>query len=148
MDASVVVDASVWVSWLITQDANHNISRLWMERYIKTGGLLVAPALALIEISAAISRQTGQIAQAKEVAKDLSSVRTMRFVPLDSVLIRVAVDVAADLKLRAGDTTYVAVAYQLKIPLVSWDKEQLQRAGRLTRTYTPSTYPFELSEQP
>jgi predicted nucleic acid-binding protein len=147
MDASVVVDASVWVSWLITQDANHDTSRLWMDRYITAGGLLVAPALALIEVAAAISRQTGQIAQAKQVARDLSSVRAMRFVPLDSVLVWAAVDVAADLKLRAGDTTYVAVAGQLNIPLVSWDKEQLQRAGSLTRTYTPSTYPFELPGQ-
>lgn len=143
MDASVVVDASVWVSWLITQDANHVTSRLWMERYITIGGLLVAPALVLIEVAAAISRQTGQIGRAKEVAKNLSSVRAMRFVPLDSMLVWAAVDVAADLKLRAGDTTYVAVARQLNIPLVSWDKEQLWRAGSLTRTYMPSDYPFK-----
>jgi predicted nucleic acid-binding protein len=143
MDASVVVDASVWVSWLITQDANHVASRLWMERYITIGGLLVAPALVLIEVAAAISKQTGQIGRAKEVAKNLSSVRAMRFVPLDSMLVWAAIDVAADLKLRAGDTTYVAVARQLNIPLVSWDKEQLWRAGSLTRTYMPSDYPFK-----
>ena len=68
--------------------------------------------------------------------------------PLDSVLVRSAVDIASDLQLRAGDATYVAVAYKLKIPLVSWDKEQLQRGGNLIATYTPGTYPFELPGQP
>jgi predicted nucleic acid-binding protein len=56
MDAHVVVDASVWVSWLQPFDANHDASRFWVERYIAEGGLLVAPALVLVEVAAAISR--------------------------------------------------------------------------------------------
>jgi|GraSoi2013_100cm_1033763.scaffolds.fasta_scaffold05057_4 predicted nucleic acid-binding protein len=148
MDASVVADASVWVSWLITHDANHDATRLWMNRYISAGGLLVAPALVLIEVASAISRQTRQVAQAKRVAKDLSSLRTIRIVSLDTVLVWAAVKVAADLKLRAGDATYVAVAQQLKVPLVSWDKEQLQQGRNLIITYTPTTYTFEQPDHP
>ena len=63
--------------------------------------------------------------------------------PLDDTLVWAAVEVAADLKLRTGDATYVAVAHQLNIPLVSWDKEQLQRAGSLVSTYTPDNYTFQ-----
>ena len=44
MDTTVVVDASVWVSWLIAYDVNHNASLLWIERYIAAGGFLVAPS--------------------------------------------------------------------------------------------------------
>src|SRR5258708_32363367 len=117
MDGSVVVDGSVWVSWLITQDANHVASRLWMERYITIGGLLIAPALVLIEDAAAISRQTGQIGRAKEEAKNLSSVRAMRLVPLDSMLVWAAIDVDADLKLGSGETTYVSGARNFDIRL-------------------------------
>jgi predicted nucleic acid-binding protein len=113
-----------------------------MERYTAEGGLLVAPALLQIEVAAAIARQTGQPVLAKAAIAFLNSLRVMRFVPLDTVLVSAAVNVAADLQLRAGDASYVAVANQLSIPLVSWDKEQVERASRLVATYTPGSYTF------
>src|SRR5437588_6049695 len=140
MDTTVVVDASVWVSRLIDHDVNHDASLLWIERYIAEGGFLVAPALILVEVAAAISRQMGEIDLAKETARNLDSASEMHIVPLDNALVQAAVEVAADLQLRAGDAIYVAVAQQLNIPLVSWDREQLDRAGSLITTYTPSTY--------
>ena len=148
MDVMVVMDASIWVSQLRPQDANHNASRLWMDRYTAAGGLLVVPIFLLIEVAAAISRRTGEPTLAEKAIEDLNSIDAIQFVPLDSVLVQAAVNIATDLQLRAGDAIYVAVAQQLNLPLVSWDKEQLQRAGNILATYTPSTYPFELSEQP
>lgn len=142
MNAMVVVDASVWVSWLRLPDVNHNASHLWIEHYITKGGMLVAPTLLAIEVAAAISRQTGQIVQAKEAVKSLYSLNAMCVISIDLTLVQTAVDIAADLQLRAGDVTYVAVAHQLGISLVSWDKEQLERSSRLITTYTPDTYTF------
>ncbi len=148
MDGSVVIDASVLVSWIVSSDINHNDSFSWMKQYRTIGGLLVVPAFAMIEVAAAVARQSKQPALAKATIKDLYSISVLRIVPLDSVLVQSAVEIASDLQLRAGDATYVAVAYKLKIPLVSWDKEQLQRGGNLIATYTPSTYHFELPEEP
>ena len=142
MDAAVVVDASVWVSGFISKDINHNASRLWIERYIAEAGLLIAPAFLLVEVAAAVSRQAGQPALGREAIKTLYYVSAIRFMPLDSAFVWAAVEVAADLQLRAGDATYVAVARQLNIPLVSWDREQLQKAGNLTTTFTPGNYVF------
>jgi predicted nucleic acid-binding protein len=142
MNISVVIDASVLVSWIVSLDANHDASYHWMKRYRAIKGLLVTPSFAIIEVAAAIARQSGQSALAKAAIKDMYSVSTLRIVPLDSILVRSAVDIASDLQLRAGDAPYVAVANKLKIPLVSWDKEQLQRGRDLLTTYTPSTYPF------
>jgi predicted nucleic acid-binding protein len=68
---------------------------------------------------------------------------TVHLVPIDTVLIQAAVEVATDLQLRAGDAIYVALAHQLNIPLVSWDREQLQRAESLVSTYTPDNYTFQ-----
>ena len=148
MDVMVVTDASIWVSHLRPQDANHDASRLWIERYTAAGGLLLAPIFLLIEVAAAISRRTAEPALAKKAIEDLNSTDAIQFVPLDSVLTQAAVNIATDLQLRAGDAIYVAVAQQLNLPLLSWDKEQLERAGNLLTTYTPSTYPFEKPDQP
>ena len=71
----------------------------------------------------------------------------MQFVPMDSALVQAAIDAATNLQLRAGDAIYVALAHQMNIPLVSWDKEQLQRAGRLITTYTPENYVFPGDEE-
>ncbi len=138
----VVVDASVWVSWLRPQDANHNGSLTWIQDYRSTEGLIIAPLLLLVEVTSAIARQTKDPALTKEIISNLVEVSVMRLVPMDFALIRTAVNIANELQLRAGDATYVAVAHQLSIPLISWDKEQLQKASRIIQTYTPDTYPF------
>lgn len=142
MDVAVVVDASVWVSRFVSWDVNQSTSHVWIERYATAGGLLIAPAFFLVEVAAAISRRTGDPALARGVIKDIYYFSAMRILSLDSALVWSAVEMAVDLHLRAGDTTYVALARRLNIPLVSWDKEQLQRPGNLITTYTPSSYTF------
>ncbi len=142
MDASVVVDASVWVSWFVAWDVNYNASRQWMERYVTQGGQLVAPAFLLVEAAAAISRRTREPAMARGAVRELYYVPAIRFQSPNSTLFWGEVEIAADLHLRAGDAAYIALARQLNIPLVSWDREQLQKAANLTAAYTPSNYPF------
>ncbi len=143
MDAAVVVDASVWVSRFISWDVNQSDSHVWIERYATAGGLLIAPTFLLIEVAAAISRRMGDPTLAREVIRNIYYFSPMRILSLDSTLVWTAVEMAADLHLCAGDTTYVALARRLGIPLVSWDKEQLQRPGNLIATYTPSDYTLE-----
>lgn len=142
MSNAVVVDASVWVSWLSRHDANHHASYRWMERYTTTKGILIAPTILLVEVAAAMSRSTGQKVIAKEAIKSLTSMGEMHLVPLDFSMIQTAADGATELQLRAGDATYVAVAYEHGVSLISWDREQLERGKRIITTYSPITYPF------
>jgi|SRR5260370_32647593 len=135
-DLSVVVDASVWVSWLRPSETNHMSSSIWMEQFITRNGLLVSPAMLLIEVAASISRLTGQTLHAKEAITRLNSISRIQISPMDSSLVQIAIDAATDLQLRAGDAIYVALAHQLNIPLVSWDKEQLLKASTIVTTYT------------
>jgi predicted nucleic acid-binding protein len=142
MDAAVVVDASVWASGLIDRDVNNTTSRLWLRRCITEGGIIMAPTFLLIELAAAISRQAGQPIAGLSAVKDVFYIRATHFQSPNPPLFWEAVELAAGLSLRAGDAIYVALARQLNIPLVSWDREQLQRASSLIATYTPDNYPF------
>ena len=142
MNTKVVVDASVWVSRLMPQEVNHNVSSLWTDRFTTLGGMLVAPVFLLIEVAASVSRQSRQPELSKQSVTDLQTDEAMSFVPLDSALVQTAIELASTLQLRAGDAIYVALAHQMNIPLVSWDKERLQRASRLIATYTPENYVF------
>ena len=142
MDVALVVDASVWVSAFLPQDVNHHPSHLWLERYLAEGGIILAPPLLMIEIGAAITRRTENRNIARNAIRSLYLSNAIRFMALDDRLIWAAVDIAIDLPLRSGDATYVALARQRNIPLVSWDREQLQRSAHLITTSTPLNYVF------
>ena len=109
----MVVDASVWVSRLVPQDAHHAISRQWLEQYIADGGLVVAPVLLLAEISGAIARRTGEPDLARRALEGILRVPNLRLVSTDPRMGKSAARLAADLRLRGADAMYVAVAHHL-----------------------------------
>jgi predicted nucleic acid-binding protein len=57
-------------------------------------------------------------------------------VPVDHGLADAAAALAARLRLRGADATYVAVASRLGVPLVTWDDKQRQRAASLVTIHT------------
>ncbi len=67
---------------------------------------------------------------------------TVSIVQMDATLFDEAIKTASSQRLRATDSIYVALAHQLGVPLVSWDKEQLQRSSSMIEAYTPDSYPF------
>jgi len=66
-----VVDASVWVSRLVSLDIHHTLSRQWLEEQIAGGGQLVSPVLLLSEVAGAISRRTGEPVLAWQAVESL-----------------------------------------------------------------------------
>ncbi|MCL4394907.1 MAG: type II toxin-antitoxin system VapC family toxin [Chloroflexi bacterium] len=138
--SAVVVDASVWVSRLVLQDIHHQASRDWLEAFTACGGRVVAPALLLPEIAGAISRRTGAPELARQAVQQLQRLRTLRLIALDRHLGQAASLLAADLGLRGSDATYVALADQLKIPLLTWDNEQVEKAGIRVAVRTPEVH--------
>lgn len=133
-----VVDASVWVSRLVSQDTHHAASRRWLEEQAARGDLLISPTLLLAEVAGAISRRTGHGGLAHQAVQVLLRLTELRLVPLDSRLGRLAAQLAAESGLRGADAVYVATAHHLRIPLVTWDREQRVRADRLISVQSPA----------
>jgi predicted nucleic acid-binding protein len=134
--AEIVTDASVWVSRFIDDDVHHEASVSWLRRQIDAATFLVGPTLLLVEVAAAIARRTGDAALAAAIVEQLEQFPPLRLEPLDDALAAVAVSLAGSLGLRGADAVYVAVARQLGAPLVSWDEEQIRRAGAVRPTDT------------
>jgi predicted nucleic acid-binding protein len=82
-----------------------------------------------------------QPALAHRAVAQLWGVGELRVAPVDMAVGREATRLAADLRMRGADAIYAAVARRLRIPLVTWDAEQQQRAGALIPTYTPAAIP-------
>jgi len=124
-----VLDASVWVSRLVEQDEMHPVVKSWMDEQRDAGTVFLSPAFLLAEVGGAITRRTGKPSLGKRAISALEDLPGLRLVGMDDGLMHNAARLAADLGLRGADSIYVAVAYQLDLPMVSLDIDQQQRAG-------------------
>lgn len=138
----VVVDASVWASIFMQQDINHTDSLDWWQKYVGRGGLILAPEILLVEVSAAVGRRTQQPQLAAQSVLFLLGATGLQLVSVDTTLILDAADLAGRLKIRGADAIYVATARQKALPLVSWDNDQLERATVLAHTFLPRLFPY------
>lgn len=136
--SATVVDASVWVSRLVSLDTHHALSRQWLEHQMAEGGQLVSPVLLLSEVAGAISRRTGDRSLARQAVKHLLRLPALRIVPIDHSLGNDSAQLAADLGLRGPDAVYVAVAQRLNIHLFTWDQEQIEKTSKIIRAHLPS----------
>jgi predicted nucleic acid-binding protein len=132
-----VVDASVWVSRFMPDDAFHEASRAWITTMVTSGELLVAPIILLAEVAGAIARRTGDRKLGYQSVQQIRQVPTLQIIALDESLGDYAAQLASDLQIRGLDATYVAVARRLDIPLVTWDQEQLDRARAVVSAHAP-----------
>jgi predicted nucleic acid-binding protein len=135
----IVLDASVWVSYMVPQDINHLTSRRWINQYLAGGGQIVAPLLLTVEVGGAVARRSGRSVEARQAVGIIVRLPTMRWIVLDDRLTLAATRLAIDLRLRGADALYVAVAVQFNIPLITWDHEQIDRAGVRFEVRTPAT---------
>mgnify|MGYP001278401041 CR=1 FL=1 len=134
----IVLDASVWVSYLLPPDANHAVTYRWLSDRLREGEVIVAPVLLLAEVAGAIARQTNQPLLGQKTIDRLLSVSNLRLIGLDHAAALRAARIAAERQLRGADAIYAATAAALNIPLVSWDCQQLARAGEIVLAHAPS----------
>ena len=128
----IVVDASLWVARLVPQDVFHAAVRAWMDSRRLAETEFLAPALLLAEVAGAVSRRTGNVVLALKAVEQLEYLPGLRLVEMDRPLLDEAAHLAAELGLRGADSTYVAVASRLNLPLATLDADQRERAaGRI-----------------
>jgi predicted nucleic acid-binding protein len=126
----IVADASLWVARLVPQDAFYAPVRNWMDTRRAEKIEFLAPALLLAEVAGAIARRTGEVNLASRALEYLEHLPGLRMVEMDHALLDEAAHLAAELGLRGADSTYVAVAHRLSIPLATLDSDQRERAAK------------------
>jgi predicted nucleic acid-binding protein len=125
----IVVDASVWVARLVSGDIFYEPAKGWMTACLEQEDQFLAPSLLLAEIGGAISRRTTPSLGMKAV-EQLQSLPGLQLVEMEHSLLQEAAQLAAELGLRGADSTYVAVAARLDVPLVTLDGDQKERAAK------------------
>lgn len=134
----VVIDASVWLGWLLPLDAHHASSRLWLMPYLAGGGRVAVPTIFLAEIGGVVARRTGDTTLARRAVSAFTRLPGAELVPETRRIGILAAALAIDLRLRGADAVYIAVAAHLNASLVTWDQEQLTRGAAAVVVQTPT----------
>jgi predicted nucleic acid-binding protein len=142
---SVTVDASVFVTAVRVTEAQHAVSRSFLERLNAGQVPIYCPVLAVPESAAAVARRTGDAGLAEEVVAIIETLPRLCFVDLDLAAAKQAASIAIAHRLRGADAVYAAVAQAFGTELVTWDTEMLDRARAVVPTMTPADW---LARQP
>src|SRR6266545_6217875 len=138
MNSPVTIDASVFVSAFTPSEPAHKVSKAFMLGIREQTIPIIVPVLVLPEISAALSRGQGKPELGKAFVQELKNFPNTTFVSVDSSLADLAVDIAAEHRLRGSDAVYAAVALRFGTELITLDKEQLERLPKVLSVRNPS----------
>ena len=133
----VAVDASVWLSAVLSADRFYDATFRWLQGFSLSGGTVAAPITLAAEVAGAYARRTGQPDIATAYALDIQNDPRVRLYSIDAALGDAAARLAAQLPLKGSDAVYVALAQGLDVPLVTRDREQLARGSAVIQTITP-----------
>ncbi len=130
-----VVDASVVVALNHGADPQHERCLGWLRGCLERGERLVAPHLLLVEVAAAVRRLTGRPGLARAATAGLQE--WLGFFSLDGARAAAAAQVAAATGVRGADAVYLALAQELGEPLVTLDRQQLERGRAVAEVRRP-----------
>ena len=100
---------------------------------------IIVPVLVLPEISAALARGQRNPELGKAFARELRNLPHTTFVDVDQSVAELAVEIAANHRLRGSDAIYAAVALRFGAGLISLDREQLTRLAKILSVRAPQS---------
>jgi len=134
----LVIDASVYVSRLHRHETHHVESARLLEAVTARRLPVLCPEILLPEVAAAIARGLDDTEFAYRAAAHLRRLPDHRFITVDRALSGSAARLAAECRLRGCDAIYAALAQREGAHLITWDKQQLERAAPVVKTLTPT----------
>lgn len=127
----IVVDSCVIISFLMPKDPLHHIAVKWIEENLKHE--LVAPELALVEVSGCFARQR----QSEEfISNSIAFIRdNFTLIEMDADLINTSIDFARKCAIRGADAIFAATTHSEDAKyLATFDAELAERAGKIITT--------------
>jgi predicted nucleic acid-binding protein len=137
MISPVTIDASVFVNAFSPVEEGSDASLEFINSLKKQGVPIILPVLVLPEITAAVARKQNNTELALKLEQEIKLLSNATFVDVDGLLADLAVEVAANHRLRGSDAVYAAVALRFGTQLITLDREQLERLPKVLDVRTP-----------
>ena len=135
----VTIDASVLVAAAVPDEGQHAAARQVLHEVIASGTTVHLPTLAIVEVTAAIARRTGDVGLAMAAGRRVLELPGLVLHDLGIDEMAVAARLASELRLRAADAVYVAVA-RMGTALITLDAELRDRAGHVVAVHSPAQW--------
>lgn len=132
-----IMDASVAVALVNADEKEHARCWAWFEQARRADEPISAPVIILSEVAAALSRGTGDAVLARRVVQQWVLSDLIELVPVTVLLAERATSIAADCRIRGCDAVYVALADLSGEPLVTLDRQQLDRGAAIVTVRRP-----------
>lgn len=137
MNSPVTIDASVFVSAFTPTEPAHQTSKAFMLNVREQSVPIIVPVLVLPEISAALARGQGKPKLGLAFVQELRNFPNTTFITVDESIADLAVEIAANNRLRGSDAIYAAVALRFGTELITLDREQLDRLPKVLSVREP-----------
>jgi predicted nucleic acid-binding protein len=137
MNSSVTIDASVFVSAFTPTEPAHQASKAFMLNLREQSIPIIVPVLVLPEISAALARGQGKPKLGLAFVQELRNFPNTTFINVDESIADLAVEIAANNRLRGSDAIYAAVSLRFGTELITLDREQLDRLPKVLSVREP-----------
>lgn len=137
MNSPVTIDASVFVSAFTPTEPAHQASKAFMLKVREQSVPIIVPVLVLPEISAALARGQGKPELGLLFVQELRNFPNTTFIDVNKNIADLAVDIAANNRLRGSDAVYAAVALRFGTELITLDREQLDRLPKVLAVRAP-----------
>ncbi|MDP3104237.1 MAG: type II toxin-antitoxin system VapC family toxin [Candidatus Methanoperedens sp.] len=134
MVKQITIDSSVIVAALLDKEKYHNECRNLLEKVKNGEYIAIEPLIVLVEIVAAIKRRTGSSRLAERVKEDICDINSIVFLDIVSTRAHQAADIAKEIGVRGMDAIVIQTAREFNIPLVSLDREMLERSRSIIDT--------------
>ena len=136
----MIVDASVWVASFLPDEKHHQEASLFLRRLVESGIRVALPTLALAEIGGAIARHSGDEHPAPKIIAFMRTQSWVELAAIDDVLGNAAAQTAIRQRLRGADVVYAALAAARRQPLITLDREMLERTKGVVVSATPAAW--------
>jgi predicted nucleic acid-binding protein len=137
-DPAFVIDASVFVADAQPPEPFHAEANLLLGMLAARRCVLHVVAIVLPEIAAALARGTGDPDLAREMVSMYRRWPGVRIRTVDEALGELAVEIAAEYRIRGCDAIYVALAYVEQAVLITLDGQQRERTPAHILARTPA----------
>ena len=137
MNSPVTIDASVFVSTFTPTEPAHQASKAFMLKVREQSVPIIVPVLVLPEISAALARGQCKPELGLSFVQELRNFPNTTFIDVNKSIADLAVEIAANNRLRGSDAIYAAVALRFGTELITLNREQLDRLPKVLSVRVP-----------
>jgi predicted nucleic acid-binding protein len=134
MVEQITIDSCIIVAALLDKEKKYIECRNLLEKVKNGEYIAIEPYIVLVEVVAAIKRRTGSSYLAERVKQDLCNINSIVFLDISSTRAHQAADIAQEIGVRGMDAIVIQIAKEFNAPLVSLDREMLERSKSIIVT--------------